>query len=97
MGVVYNDYDIDIDMLDKNFKRLKAEITIFKYQKRKRSGIDARAILLNIKKLCHSMRGKIHEDMVNMPVIKRNIPKEVLEKAKEKRRQTNELKKGKRK
>jgi len=97
MGVNYNDYDIDIDMLDKNIKRLKAEITIFKYQKRKRSGIDARAILLNIKKLCHSMRIKIHEDLVNMPVVKRNIPKEIIEQAKEKRRITNEMKKGKKK
>lgn len=96
MGVIYNEYDIDLDMLDKNFKRLKAEITIFKYQKRKRSGIDARAVLLNIKKLCHSMRIKIHEDMLNMPIVKRNVSKEVLEQAKEKRRKTNEMKKGKR-
>jgi hypothetical protein len=43
------------------------------------------------------MRIKIHEDLINMPVVKRNIPKEVLEQAKEKRRITNEMKKGKKK
>ena len=97
MGVVYNDYDIDLGMLDSNVKRLKAEIVLMQYKKQKRGGINARAILLNIKKLCHIMRIKIHEDMVKMPVIKRNVSKETLEQAKEKRRITNELKKGKKK
>lgn len=93
MATISNNYTIDFQMLDDNYKRLKFEVDTFKIKGRKRSAIDARAILLNIKKLCHTMRQKIYQDMKNMPIIHRNISKETLEKAAIKRKQTNDAKK----
>lgn len=81
-------YKNELEILDKLTERLKAELYIYHYKSRKRSAIDARHILSDIKKLCHALRHELNEDIRNRPVVKMNISKEKLEEAKRKRAET---------
>lgn len=82
-------------MLDENIELLKGEMYNFAYKGRKKSGKQARAILSNIKKLCHNLRMEINDDIKALPTPKRNISPEAIERAKAKRRATLAAKKNK--
>lgn len=90
----WKEYKTDFDILDDNMDRVKYEVNDFKTKGHKRSAINARAILMNIKKMCHILRGKIMTDIKSMPKRKRNDSEESLAVAKEKRKKTIAEKKG---
>jgi hypothetical protein len=93
MEFAMNKYRITMAMVDENLELLKSEVYIFAYKGRKASGISARNILLNLKKLCHSLRKEIGDDLKNRVIVKRTISPESLEAAKIKRQKTVESKK----
>jgi len=86
-------YRLDLTALEENQNILNGEIYVFEAKGRKASGINARAALLNIKKLVTKLRKALNEDIKNLPKHKRNITPEALLAAKEKRQKTIESKK----
>ena len=87
-------YKTSLLMLEENLEMLKGELYTFEFKARKKAAINARQILLNIKKLCHNLRLEINDDIKHRHVVKKNITPEAIAIAKEKRRKTNELKKA---
>jgi hypothetical protein len=87
-------YKLDLAALEENQGILSGEIYVFEAKGRKASGINARAALLNIKKIVTKLRKMLNEDIKNLPKHKRNITPEALQAAKEKRQKTIEAKKN---
>jgi len=90
-------YKTSLLMLEDNFDILKTEVYIFAFKSKKKAGIQARYVLSNIKKICHSLRKEINDDLKALPKPKRNISQEAIDAAKIKRRITMEYKRVKNK
>lgn len=86
-------YMAQIKSIEENLDMVKGEAYRF-IKGRKRSGIEARYFLLNIKKICHELRERLNEDMKKRPKVRRKYEKGALEAAKAKRNKTIAKKKG---
>ena len=80
--------------LQQNVDLAKYKVENFKIDNIKKRGVEARALLMNIKKIAHILRQKISSDTNNMPKMKRNFDKEKMAIASEKRKRTIAEKKG---
>ncbi len=87
------DYNYNFKLLQENIDMAKYKVSIFKNEGIKKRGVEARALLMNIKKICHLMRAKIISDMNAMPKKKRTDTEESLAIASEKRKRTIAAKK----
>ena len=89
------DYNELFENLQENVNLAKYKVEIFKIDGIKKRGVEARALLMNIKKIAHILRQKISSDKNNMPKENRVFDKEKLAISSEKRRKTLAKKKGK--
>jgi hypothetical protein len=82
--------------LQENVDLARHRVDDFKIDGIKKCAVEARALLMNIKKIAHILRQKLSSDYNNMPKEKRNFDKEKMAIASEKRKKTiAEKKKGK--
>ena len=86
-------YKIELTALEENQTMLAGEIYMFEIKGRKASGITARSLLMNIKKIVMKLRKSLNDDIKKLPKPKRNISPEALQAAREKRQKTIEAKK----
>ena len=91
------DYLKLFNLLQENVELAKHKgVDNFKIDGIKKCAVEARALLMNIKKIAHILRQKLSSDYNNMPKEKRNFDKEKMAIASEKRKKTiAEKKKGK--
>lgn len=81
-------YKSTLELIDESVDILKCEIYAFSHKGIKKSGNSARKVLSTLNKICKQTRLDILNDIKAMPISKRNITPETIERAKIKRKET---------